>query len=730
MQRKLFVRLLVICAFLRVLASAYATGWFGPLFYFDEKEKRVHASPEFYWELEVKRLTRDFHPPEKLGPRDRQAFSANELDEGSGSREDWQNNTTAAADAADFTGALKEGRLAPPDVEEATRAAAAARAVLAQTKRDSTIELPAEFPGEFADYHRGAFAYRRGPDHWDEAQQIWKNLLERPEAERHYRTVWAAFMLGKIAMKRGDFAPAADWFARTRELAAQGFADSLGMAADSYGWQARCEWKQDHLEKAAPLFLTQLALGDESAIISLKAFVPDRPFVDRMLNFAPGRRDALDESDGDSAPVNEKEAEQLERCARDPLLRRLVTAQILAVASDSDEYFMTSENRQLRCRRWLEIIDSLKVKQVEDAEYLGWVAYNIGDYANAARWLEMAKPDALAGLWLRSKLQRRAGHLDAAAKSMARVWQILRTATGYTEWNGPFEPVDLQFFRPHWTFSESATGDLGALYLERTDYLQALETLLDGNLWEDASFVAERVLTTAELETFAEAHPPAAGASAEDWKLKLRYLLGRRLVREGHGENAAKFIPAPWNEVLKKYLAALHDAHEKNRQPRERAQSFFTAAWLARHAGMELMGTEGYPDGFVIEGDFEVPDLATQVDLPASARHRLTKSKAEPALRFHYRIIAARLALEAARLLPNDSEELADVLNTAGLWVKESDGKFGDRLYETLAARAGQTEIGRAVTAHHWFVDRTGPWSEVQKQSETAMRAALHIPEP
>ena len=66
-----------------------------------------------------------------------------------------------------------------------------------------------------------------------------------------------------------------------------GFADSLGMAADSYGWEGRCEWKQDHPEKAAPLFLNQLALGDESAIVSLKALVPDRRPVEGMLNYGP-----------------------------------------------------------------------------------------------------------------------------------------------------------------------------------------------------------------------------------------------------------------------------------------------------------------------------------------------------------------------------------------------------------------------------------------------------------
>src|SRR5207247_10945501 len=93
-------------------------------------------------------------------------------------------------------------------------------------------------------------------------------------------------MLGKLALKSQD-PEAVKWFQRTRELARAGFSDSLGMAADSYGWEGRSEWKQEHPAQAAALFLTQLALGDESAIVSLKALVPDRDPIERMLNSGP-----------------------------------------------------------------------------------------------------------------------------------------------------------------------------------------------------------------------------------------------------------------------------------------------------------------------------------------------------------------------------------------------------------------------------------------------------------
>src|SRR5439155_26820814 len=142
-------------------------------------------------------------------------------------------------------------RIKPPDAAKATQQHEAARRAIDQTNNTTTNALPEEFDSEFADYHRGAFAYRRGQEHWDGALQAWENLLKRPEQDRHHRTVWAAFMLGKIALKAKDYPTAVNWFQRTRELAKAGFADSLGMATDSYGWEGRCEWKQNHPGKAA-----------------------------------------------------------------------------------------------------------------------------------------------------------------------------------------------------------------------------------------------------------------------------------------------------------------------------------------------------------------------------------------------------------------------------------------------------------------------------------------------
>jgi hypothetical protein len=164
------------------------------------------------------------------------------------------------------------------------------------------------------------------------------------------------------------------------------------------------------------------------------------------------------------------------------------------------------------------------------------------------------------------------------------------------------------------------------------------------------------------------------------------------------------------------------------------------------------MGTEGSPDGFSLGGEFEFPDLARQrrsgvyqttryeddgkekvVTAPIAVKttkrelQRLAKNKISPDLRFHYRLVAGALAMRAAGLLQANSEELADVINTAGLWVKDRDEKTGDRYYQVLEERCAKTDIGRAALAKHWFVDQTGPWSQEQEAAYKKLHQELGL---
>jgi hypothetical protein len=740
-----------------LVGGLHATGYFGPNIYLDDGGKRVEGSPEFYWGLEVRRISRDFRPPEKLVVS-KEAAQINEEEE----RTKKTSENTTETDLKDFDSAVQEARIKPADAAKAKEQHKQARAALDATASGTPTPFPAEFDSEFADYHKGAAAYLN--QQWDEARAAWENLLKRPEENRHYRTVWAAFMLGKVALKEKDFPTATQWFQRTRELAKAGFADSLGLAAESYGWEGRAEWKQDHPEKAASLFMNQLALGDTSAVVSLKALIPDREPVEGLLNYGPEYDERNAWSDQQKKEEEQKELSKLKSAAQDPLLRRLVTVHILATAVSPDYYYTEGLKKPEvdRSARWFNIIKQANLSRIEDAEYLGWISYNQGDYKGAAHWLELSNADSAAALWLKAKLQLRAGKFADATNTMARAVEIMKTSSGYTSREGEeWTTGDLFAQGEHWGFASTASGDLGGLQLARGDFVQALDVLFKGQLWEDAAFVAERVLTANELKQYVDAlpktEPPKEG---EDYNKKLRYLLGRRLVREDRYADAKQYLPPPYDKVLEKYVKALKDGANEKLSKTERAHAWFTAAWLARYDGMELMGTEGAPDAFAEGGSFEMSDLAQErrsgtyqtiaydkegnqlsdqngnpkmksvpAFLKASAKEiqRLNTNKISPDIRFHYRLIAGALAMKAAALLPDNSEELADVVNQAGMWVKDRDEKVGNRYYQVLDHRAAKTTIGQTDRAKHWFVDQQGPWSTAEQQAHEAMRKELKM---
>jgi hypothetical protein len=374
-------------------------------------------TPEFFWAAELRRIALPLKPVE--------ARMTGPADSGPAPYED----QVAGAHAADQARALEEKR---PDAE-------------------------------FADYERGAEAFRR--QEYDEAAKAWLSLLARPATERHYRSVWASFMLGKTALRQKQ-PEAVKWLQMTRTLAKEGFADSLGLAADSYGWEAKSELESGNLENAARLYLTQLALGDDSAIVSLKEVVGGQAGFPPML--AEGATEEQRQKHEEELRLREEAG--LARAARDPLLRRITSAHVLATSSGPLVGFY--EEKPTYSQRWLNAVEAAKLKDVEDADQLGWVAYTAGDYQAAERWLKLFSAETATSLWLKSKLLRRQGKLTESAKVMARVVRLLREDDTLNE-HGIYG--DRKFVLGGETDAEplySASGDLGSLPGARLPLLQ------------------------------------------------------------------------------------------------------------------------------------------------------------------------------------------------------------------------------------------------------------------
>lgn len=613
---------------------------------------------------------------------------------------------TESADLADLEAALAELKTDAPRGKALLGAYAEVRRKLtahsAETDRSrfttrpaqpmQSIDVPAGLPGEFADYLRGAIQYhmQKGGD----ARMAWRELLERPAGERKYRSVWAAYMLGISFLLERQYDQAINRFEQVRELAGHGFADALGLAAASYGWQAKAELERGEEVRAIELYLVQRATGDGWAAWSLR---------DAAAQLATG------------------DAAKLRAAAANPRVRAVVTALFV---SRGGPFRPSPEPKQVLA--WLAAVEAVAAKEMSGADRLAWAAYQAGQMDIARRWLDRAAADSPITQWIRAKLLLREGKVEAAAKLLAAVAQAFPPDE---EWISHTDYTRGQFFP-----SEQARAQLGAIKLARGQYVESLDCLMRAHFWPDAAYVAERVLSVDELKQYVDRSwpTPTTRKSTEDegafidedgragpasdslFSSRLRYLLARRLTRLGSWKEARPYYPPDLQPRLDAYIQAIRDGHDARKTERERAALLWSAAQIARDQGMELLGTELGPDCHIWLGEFaEGSDIYREPNTPeprqaltAASKEevaRVARSLPDPNKRFHYRYVAAEHAWAAAQLLPDNSEQLAQILYEAGCWLKDRDPKYADRFYKALVNRCGNTALGKAANNARWF---------------------------
>jgi hypothetical protein len=178
-------------------------------------------------------------------------------------------------------------------------------------------------------------------------------------------------------------------------------------------------------------------------------------------------------------------------------------------------------------------------------------------------------------------------------------------------------------------------------------------------------------------------------------RTQIRYLLARRLMRSLRGDEAREYYPPEWMPQYLALVQFLRTGWDEALPADQRAKALFQAAIITRTNGMELIGTEVEPDWHIHSGNFEegvsVATRATNENakvLVASEDElsRATQHNADPEMRFHYRYQAAAFAWEAAKLMPNNFEDAARMLCTAGGGIRIRDPKTADTFYFQAAA--------------------------------------------
>ncbi|MDR3458316.1 MAG: hypothetical protein P4N60_12775 [Verrucomicrobiae bacterium] len=269
-------------------------------------------------------------------------------------------------------------------------------------------------------------------------------------------------------------------------------------------------------------------------------------------------------------------------------------------------------------------------------------------------------------------------------------------------------------------------GELGVLHLVRREYAEALDALLRSGYWTDAAYVAELVMTTAELKAYVDRNWPAiAGRDKEvlspltgydkpmSCREEIRYLLARRMARGVADREAMAYFPTNYAGDYAEFLARLKNGRDTNQPDEARAEALFAAAVLIRTNGLELFGTELEPDWGVLGGEYEFDPTwqgrktnlwrATINVADRDEIERASSRYTEPDRRFHYRWQAAALAWEAAQLMPDNSEDTARMLCTGGTWLKDRDPQGADKFYKALVRRCRKTNLGEEADKIRWF---------------------------
>ena len=623
----------------------------------------------------------------------------------------------------------------------------------------AAFELGKDLPVDLRAYTAGAVAFAQGK--LDQAAASFEQVLALPADQAKLRSVWAAFMLGRIhaaaakdaatdnATFQRERGAAAKAFQLARARAVDGASVPQGLAVASFGEEARlylyshggqCSWGNlyddaNHcgdgiatadLKRAITLYAAQAGHGSDNAVQSLVAIsgnvmrndqrmveLIDSPVPQRMLvAYALARMDERSFDDASDAAAKKP----------DPRLLGLVHA-----------------------------IEQRGLDQVAGADRLASLAYQVGRYDLAARLVD--KSSGPLAEWVRAKLALQKGDLAAANAAYAAAAKAFPKAD---DPQAAIEPSNVELL----------TGERGVLSLARGEYVEALGHLYDaaqavggdGNVYDedgagngygnDAAYVAERVLTVDELKAFIDARAPATPipTKKEDQDAyfrrplgdNLRWQLARRLMRAGRYDEALSYFPvdgdprfgtydvegkphvAGLRAKASAYAKAMHDsAHAWT--DIGKAEAFYAAARIARESGMEMLGYEQGPDyndngGSYQGGSGQESASLKQAFVTDGERQRYVESVAKPDFRFHYRYIAADKAVAAADLLPPRSQAFAAVLCKATGWMLEVPPDYSDNYqgYGEPEPKGVPERVRRATAFYQRYV-KQGPhveWAE------------------
>lgn len=534
--------------------------------------------------------------------------------------------------------------------------------------------LPAQLY-EFTLYLEGVRQMKNDPELI--APPAWVALLELSETNRQYRTTWAHYMLGNLAASHQKPALASEHYTACRQAVRHKFHDALGLAAASY--------KRE--------FLAQTNTADRIRCgVQAVGYYQQAENSKKMVHCFEHLIKDFNHPHAGSRPLTEE---------------HLGTPICLEATT------LLWRGKQTPPKS-VDLVQRLKKEPpLKITPRLAWFLYRRGEIDRAASYLESCPEDDVLANWLRFRIAQRNGDTPGAIDHLQlwleKIQNSDRVVFGFSHFwnNSPSKPNTL--------------GILGSLLVTQGQMQDALVCFVDAGAHQDAALVAERYIDTATLQAYIDSFnlPPADARKhpayarhfykAEDpekqkesVQRQLTYLLARRLFREGHLSEALPYYPEEIAEIAKTYQSAHAKSDLRWSVSNLRSAHLFHAARIMRWHGLELCGTELYPDYKIVDGDFPCYGFIDEkLTSPINLSVFYNKTAPTPELRFHYRYLAADLAGKAAAMAKNRHQR-ATILWCAGQWIQLRAPKPADVHYKNLA-RIHFQPLAAAADKLRWF---------------------------
>lgn len=624
------------------------------------------------------------------------------------------------------------------------------KATLLKVLDDKTEKfLMSQLPNEFR------FYFRSLQSDWPDAARLCEEILALPPEERSHLTLLAAYRLARLNFRHVPWDDLSDAeakkklaevrhdFEEVRRLAKEGNLDFAHFDLAAEGWLAHT-----YSVVFDPVRLQALGEADfgRAAEIYVKLYKAGEITAKESL-CQLGRY------------LGDLEFQQA--AIRHPILRRLITitlssatgrVQFSKLNPGDSPSLAAIKTEQEAYRIWLLALSHEPTAEAFDFIRVAMLQYRQGYWDDCATTLKLCPADDPMVRLLQSRLWLREGKLTQARELLKPALepssQVVVKQYHYF--------ADRDFDREEQLAPYGFDGPLTAevllpkmraeyanLVLSQGHYDEALNLFLRTGLSRDAYYVGECVLSLEELKSLVDRdwpEPPELKSKPNQRELEaciewepvkeIRSLLARRLFRAGRWQEARPYFAAELRPEVDQFISFIQRAQDTKLNHRQRADAYWRASLVVLREGENLLFCNFGPSWTPCSGNFPSTTQTLWYDTPGLPRVRIQPIEEEPESllappspdevkrvqswitlnldnpnRAHRdaRYEVARLALEAAKLLPEQDEAGAKILQFAGNLIKYREPKAAQPLYRLLATKYKKTELGERARKSHWF---------------------------